>query len=582
MDEWTIHLGKVGLLCSPLYQTNRSSETFAYLATPAVSTQDTLTMNITLINTNGDFWCIGIRKLGGHLRALGHRVRIVSVLRSSGSSFVDLVLHRTHHPQDFSTPQSRSMLNEFLKGEDIVGISSMSVNFCLRTARSIIDNIDVKTVVIMGGFHAMSNPEHAIGMNVDFVCTGEGERPMEALIASMEKDGNPSPEIPGMWHKARSTGQITRNSKGDVIMDVDSTAFPVFGFDDIYICEHGVFRQANDNDYRKHYGNGMRIVSSYGCPFICAYCQSSHGLEGGRVRFHSPEYIVSMIEYIHNIHPFFESVVFYDDSFFSANIERINSLSRLYEQRIGLPFVVGGVMPNLLTDEKLTPLVKAGLSKIYMGLQSGSERLLVDYYKRKTPIRNIARALSLAHAHPKLCIPNLDIIVGNPAESEQDRRETIQTLLSLPRPYSITIFHLMHISNTVLTNTLLSQGLIRDSDIDQAESCIPPNPGTYEIVISLLSISRIPARLIWLIYDNVKLHSKILYQAIYLWGMFKVVVATIVRGYNAQLPYTLSQGAKWFNPAIRRRIEAAPIKQRESASSHRNDVPVGRPDKLIP
>ena len=94
-------------------------------------------------------------------------------------------------------------------------------------------------------------------------------------------------------------------------------------------------------------------------------------------------------------------VTFTDDSFLALPYEVLEEFSKLWKAEIRIPFAVMGVIPNYVREDKIALLLDAGMNRIRMGIQSGSENIL-EFYKRPTKLKKIKEAtkifnLSLIH-----------------------------------------------------------------------------------------------------------------------------------------------------------------------------------------
>jgi radical SAM superfamily enzyme YgiQ (UPF0313 family) len=106
--------------------------------------------------------------------------------------------------------------------------------------------------------------------------------------------------------------------------------------------------------------------------------------------------------------------------------------------------------PSTVNTEKLDILVKAGLKKVRMGIQSGSKNTL-SFYNRNTNTDMILHAATtLSSFMPKIIPPFYDIIIDNPIETEEDKLQTLKLLRELKRPYLIYLFSLRVIPGTEL------------------------------------------------------------------------------------------------------------------------------------
>ena len=99
-----------------------------------------------------------------------------------------------------------------------------------------------------------------------------------------------------------------------------------------------------------------------------------------------------------------------------------------------------------------------------MGIQSGSERIRRDCYERETSNEEIIEACEILARHG--VSRNLDFIGDNPYETEADRRETLDLLCRLPKPFYFNYFSLTYFPGVDLTERALRDGFIGPDDVE--------------------------------------------------------------------------------------------------------------------
>jgi hypothetical protein len=63
-------------------------------------------------------------------------------------------------------------------------------------------------------------------------------------------------------------------------------------------------------------------------------------------------------------------------------------------------------------------------------------------------------------------VPFYDIIVDNPFETEQDKKNGLDLMLKISRPFYMHMFSLMYFPNTLLTKRALKAGLISENQVE--------------------------------------------------------------------------------------------------------------------
>ena len=141
-------------------------------------------------------------------------------------------------------------------------------------------------------------------------------------------------------------------------------------------------------------GLSYTAIWSIGCPFHCTYCGNTkfiaNDIKYKRIRHPSARYMVDQIKDVRARSPQIEHVNFQDDSFMAIPYPQLEEFAELWKAELDLPFAVYGVIPNYVKKDKFEILTWAGMNRIRMGIQSGSEHIL-EFYKRPSPPVKIRR-----------------------------------------------------------------------------------------------------------------------------------------------------------------------------------------------
>jgi radical SAM superfamily enzyme YgiQ (UPF0313 family) len=247
--------------------------------------------------------------------------------------------------------------------------------------------------------------------------------------------------------------------------EMESMPFPQVGADSERIYKPGRgFVPMGTGDYVGTYGLSYETVWSIGCPFHCTYCGNTKFIANDKhytkLRHPSPRYIVEHVQAVRKRFPHVSSVTFDDDSFMAIPIRELEEFAEAWRADVNIPFCVTGVIPNYVQRDKFEVLTWAGLNRIRMGVQSGSQNIL-DFYKRPTPPEKIVAAAEVnASFSPRYHIPPAyDVIVDNPVETRQDVIDTLELFYRIDRPFTLLIYSLKIIPNTDLQKQLSERGL---------------------------------------------------------------------------------------------------------------------------
>ncbi|MCL6581260.1 MAG: B12-binding domain-containing radical SAM protein, partial [Firmicutes bacterium] len=249
-----------------------------------------------------------------------------------------------------------------------------------------------RTHVVFGGVWSSFNAERILDLEpaVDSVCVGEGEDTAAELVEAL-RTGSDLSAIRGLVH--RKDGHIVRNPGRPLRRDLDSLPFPARDMlaARLHLRPSGYIAQ---------------VSTSRGCTGTCTFCciNSICRLQGGPAwRGRSPENVVSELEILATKHGgpgyFFTDGDFLDPG--RMGRERARTIARLMvERRVVSPFFAFMRSDDLCHPEgerTLELLCRAGLRKVYLGVESGSPETLRLYGKRATREHHV-RAIELLRA----------------------------------------------------------------------------------------------------------------------------------------------------------------------------------------
>ena len=456
---------------------------------------------------------------------------------------------------------------------DLVGFSSMT-GYADLTRRIIsrVRQLNPSVYVIWGGIHPIIHPEDAITAEVDAICTGEGEFAFAELFESLQR-GCDETAVKNFWFKRGD--EVTRNNFLPLMtaQEMESLPFPLYREKEkIYRPGLG-FENIGLGDYVANDGLSYTTLWSIGCPFHCTYCGNTKFIANDakykRIRHPSARYIVDQIKDARRRFPHLSQVSFHDDSFMAIGYDQLEEFAVLWKEELDIPFAVYGVIPNYVKQEKFELLTWAGMNRIRMGIQSGSEHIL-DFYKRPSPPEKIRAAGKVigtfAGGRPRTHLPPAyDLIVDNPIETRQDVIDTLQLIYEMPRPYTLFIYSLKVIPNTELERLIKERGVEVDK-IDSSFFVIPPRVGN--LLLYVLCLWKPPAWLWQLLlrrvrastepqplYPRLGLVLRTLYLARRALAHFRRMDFSIFPGWTGYVAWRLGLVGLWhrrFNPRLPR------------------------------
>lgn len=276
--------------------------------------------------------------------------------------------------------------------------------------------------VIVSGSDATDHFESYLHAGADFVLTGEAELTLLELVNTHCEGKKDFSTIQGLAYK--QNGDVIRTGKRNVIKDLDSLPFPAWDLVDI-------------EPYRKswlaHAGYfSINMATTRGCPFKCNWCAKP--IYGNRYHSRSPENVVQEIKLLkERFH--FDHIWFCDD-IFGLKPGWVHTFAGLVEkEKLQLRFKIQCRADLLLQENYIHDLSRAGCENIWMGAESGSQKIL-DAMDKGITIQEIYDATHLLKKHG--IKPSFFIQFGYLGETKEDISLTIRMINEL-LPHEIGI-----------------------------------------------------------------------------------------------------------------------------------------------
>lgn len=395
-------------------------------------------MHVTLICADHDSWASGLRSISAALRQAGHDTTIVL---AGGAD------------NDLRQPEVEA-ITAAARDAAMVGVSSMSR--ASRRAKAILASLrPLGKLTVWGGVHPSIFPEDCVA-HADLVCRGEGEA-FTIDLADRLAAGAPWADIPnGARHDA---GGIVLNPLRPPIASLDELPLPDFSFDREYALAGGALAPRRERDEVRT----VLFSGSRGCLYSCDYCSNGRlramyaGL-GRYARKMSVGRFIEGLEHCRRSFPKVAAFYFTDEDFFARPPAELRQFAEEYPRRIGLPFECMA-SPLQITDEKMSLLAGAGLWRIDVGLESGSEHTRRKQLNRPVTDEAATRAASAIARHPHV-VAYYFLIIGNPYESRADLLRGIDFLRGMKAPFFLRTYSLVFIPGTRLYERACRDGLI--------------------------------------------------------------------------------------------------------------------------
>ncbi len=307
-----------------------------------------------------------------------------------------------------------SRINERLNGKQptIIGVTNSNttlidydLDFIGRLKRHY-----PETPIVIGGPHVSALPEETLGKckELDVVCKFEGTETLIELydFYNSRKEIQNLNDIRGIAFRELKNGTIINNPnrpKGKV--------------SSLALC------RSRWEDFPK--ADTYYIFTAIGCPYQCSYCfnmtQRSFGVKPVDVVIDELNYLIN-----HNGMKYFT----FADATFGVNRNHTKNLLQMMIDK-GISEKANWecfTRVDVIDEELVSLMKKAGCRTIALGLESGSEKVLRRAHKN-TNIEKIFRAVKVVKDYGMLC--RCFIIFGHIGETKEDIKKTMDLTVKL-------------------------------------------------------------------------------------------------------------------------------------------------------
>lgn len=275
--------------------------------------------------------------------------------------------------------------------------------------------------IIVSSSDSTDHYENYLQKGADVILLGEAELSLEETINAFEKN-IPLKNIQGI---AFSEGEkVMLNSKREIIKNPDVLPIPAYDLADINYYKH---------QWEKHHGYfSLNISTTRGCPFKCNWCAKP--IYGNRYNVHSTSRTVDLIEMLmtkYDVNHFWMT-----DDIFGLKPGWINSFAdEVKKRKLKFNYKIQSRVDLLLQENNIKALAESGCSEVWVGAESGSQKIL-DAMDKGTTVEQIYEATSLLKKHGVK--PCFFLQFGYPGEKKEDIDLSLKMLFEL-MPHDIGI-----------------------------------------------------------------------------------------------------------------------------------------------
>jgi radical SAM superfamily enzyme YgiQ (UPF0313 family) len=218
--------------------------------------------------------------------------------------------------------------------------------------------------VIVHGSDAADHAEQYLANGADAVVIGEGEQTLKELCEVI-LGGRPNG-----WHAINGLAfmdqdRVVRTGKRSVSQYLDAFPFPAWDLVDweryrsVWMTHHGYF--------------SVNMVTTRGCPYHCNWCAKP--IYGQVYNSRSPENVAEELAYLKST--VFPDHIWFADDIFGLKPEWIRRFAESVKAKnIKTPFKIQSRADLLTREGEVAALADAGCTEVWIGAESGSQKVL--------------------------------------------------------------------------------------------------------------------------------------------------------------------------------------------------------------
>ncbi len=239
--------------------------------------------------------------------------------------------------------------------------------------------------VIISSSDSTDQFEKYLDHGADFIILGEPEDTLVKLVNTIDTSANDLTTIDGIAFKQNDA--VIKTKRAQVLKDLDAIPFPAWDlinmdpYKNMWMKSEGYF--------------SMNMATTRGCPFKCNWCAKP--IYGNRYNSRSPQNVVNELKLLKEKFSF--DHIWFCDDIFGLKPGWVNEFADLVEkEKLQLRFKIQARADLLAETQDIKGLARAGCETVWMGAESGSQKVL-DAMDKGTTIQQIETATKLLRQH---------------------------------------------------------------------------------------------------------------------------------------------------------------------------------------
>ncbi len=399
-------------------------------------------MRVTLIYGGGGidgFNSAGKGMSGGWI---GHGLALLAACAQEAGHEVNLIDRRALRDWDHFRQEVKN------RGADVAGFSMLSVDFNpVMRGIELVKEINPRTITVAGGPHPTLVPDEVLSNPlVDHVVIGEGEISFTEMLRKFER----GEKVERLIHGERP--------------DLDQLPF---ADRDIYLNEW----QKAGYDYDSPEAPlspetlppFVTIIAGRGCRYNCAFCKPGEDILFGRgVRRRSVSHVIAELKQLRDKYHF-NTLMIHDDCLTEDRAWVTEFCDAYQAEGFTPPFWCQARVDHVVKHEDMIKrMADAGLEGLFLGFESGNDRVLRFIRKGTTVAKNLEAARVCRKYGIRIWA---NYMLGLPTETEEEITETIAMMKEIDPDYYSPAFYTPYPGNDLYDYCVEHDlSLIKDHD----------------------------------------------------------------------------------------------------------------------
>jgi anaerobic magnesium-protoporphyrin IX monomethyl ester cyclase len=310
-------------------------------------------------------------------------------------------------------------------------------------------------VVIAHGSDATDQTQLYLRNGVDFVLLGEAEQTLVELCSALLSYRSYS-DIAGLVYLdpagnyVQTEGKAPKNASWNALPRPSRELIDLEPYRQAWSTAHGHF--------------STNLVASRGCPYRCNWCAKP--ISGDKFQIRSARLVADEIRELKEVYGV--QHIWFGDDVFALNHHWVQEFAdEIESMQCSLPFKIQS-RADLMTQTTVANLKRAGCAEIWMGVESGSQKVLNAMDKGLRVSDVIAARARLSEESIRACY---FLQFGYPGETWEDIQQTIELVRST-RPNDIGISLSYPLPGTVFYERVQEQIGAKRNWTDSDDLCV--------------------------------------------------------------------------------------------------------------